>query len=104
MDTFPTASHRTTRDCFRVTWLSSTISTHRIVTQQPTGVNVGVALLADHQRFALARRHHLDPRRLLSPSLFAEILQGSDVVHLDVLPGAAKLASVGQETLFQFRP
>jgi hypothetical protein len=66
-------------------------------------VNVGVALVTDHERFALTRRHHLNPRGLLSPSLFAEIFQGSDVMHLDVLPGAAKLASVGQEALLDLR-
>ena len=86
---------RTVRARFPSTPLSSAISVHRIVIQWPTGVNVGVALMADHQRFALARRHHLDPRGLLSSALFAEVLQGSGVIHLDVLTRTAKLASVG---------
>lgn len=102
--TFLSAPPRTVRARFPSTPLSSAISAHRFVTQRPTGVDVGVALVADHQRFALARRHHLDPRGLLSPSSFAEILQGSDVMHLDVGPGAAKLASVCQKALFDLRP
>ena len=64
---------------------------------------VVVTPVADHQRLALASSHDLHPERLVGASSDVEVLQGANVMHLDVPCRAAELTRLGQEPLFEFR-
>jgi hypothetical protein len=48
-------------------------------------LDIHVALAADDQGLALASRHEADPPRLGTLPFALEVLQGSNVVHLDLL-------------------
>jgi hypothetical protein len=48
-------------------------------------MDVDVAREARHQRFTLACRHDLDPKRSSSAAPALQVLQGSHVMHLDVI-------------------
>src|SRR5262249_53520558 len=65
-----------------------------------------VALMADDQRLPTTRGHDLDPSwgRTLASTLAMQVLQVTDVMDLDPVPGAAELAGLGSEPLEQLRP
>ena len=64
-------------------------------------VDADVAFVADDQGLSLAGGHHHLPTGgwVLAPSLAPDVLQVPDVVDLDSVPRAAKLAGVGKEAL-----
>src|SRR5438046_5253693 len=61
-----------------------------------------VSLAAYDQGLAMARGHPHGPFGHFCPPLASEILQRTNVVHLDVLLGATELAGVGEEPFEQF--
>ena len=63
-----------------------------------------VTFLTCHQRLTLSGRHYLYPEGFFRTPFDLQVLQGSNVVDLDVLSGAAKLTSIRQEPPFEFRP
>jgi len=70
-------------------------------TRCSAGVNIGVARTADYQGFTLAGCHHLDPGRFGCPPRSVEILEGSNVVNLDILLTPTQLAGLRQKPLFE---
>lgn len=84
MGTFPTASLQTTRDRFRITWLSSVLSTRDRFTVIPSTVYLGVVFAAYDQGLAVACRHPFGPFRLFAFTFALEILQGPLVVRTDI--------------------
>jgi hypothetical protein len=67
-------------------------------------VDVSVTHLAEDQRFALTRRHNLDPQRPVGLSLPPQILERPHVMDLDIHLRAAKLTGMCQEPPFEFCP
>jgi hypothetical protein len=61
--------------------------------------DVSMALMTDHQGLALASSHLLDPVWWYGVPRSVEVPQGSNVMHLDSILGAAELTFVGQEPL-----
>ena len=55
-------------------------------------LDIPVGLMADDQGLALAGRHQTDPLSLGALPFALEVLQGSNVMHLDLLLRAAELA------------
>jgi hypothetical protein len=56
-----------------------------VLTQLPV-VDCCVASSANDQGLALARSHMLDPSGLGSPPVAPQVLEGADVVDLDLFP------------------
>jgi hypothetical protein len=69
-----------------------------------SSVDVVVTFLACHQRLTLSSRYDLYPEGLFRTPFDLQVLQGSNVVDLDVLGRATQLASIRQEPPLEFRP
>ena len=54
---------------------------------------------ADDKGLAAARGHPRGPFWLVFPPLGVEVFEGTNVVHLDLVPRSALFAGVGQEPL-----
>ena len=67
-------------------------------------LDVHVARAADDQGLTLAGNHNSDPCGLFGPPSVLQVLEGSDVVDLDVLMRATELALVRQQSLLQVGP
>jgi hypothetical protein len=67
-----------------------------------SGVDVVVAVLADHKGFAAPFRHDRCPPRLCWLAELVEVRELSDVMNLDVLRSLAELASSREESGDQF--
>src|SRR5215471_10226697 len=62
---------------------------------------------AEDERLAMASGHHSDPLRLFAACVLVEVLEGPNVVHLDLVCqacGSALLADLCEKSLFEFRP
>ena len=70
-------------------------------TRCSASVNIGMARTADHQGFTLAGCHHLDPGRFICLSWSVEVLEGSNVVDLNILLAPTQLAGLRQKPLFE---
>jgi len=57
---------------------------------------------ADDEGFAVTRGHPHDPFRWFLPPFGVEVFERPDVVHLNLMRGAAQFAGVGQESLHEF--
>jgi hypothetical protein len=67
-----------------------------------SGVDVVVAVLADHKGFAVPLRHDRCPPRLFRLAELVEVRELSDVMDLDVFRSLAELASSREEPGDQF--
>src|SRR5207249_3265584 len=66
------------------------------------GVDRGVTLPANDESFPPSGGHHLDPVGFLPSSRFLEILQGADMMDINVLIRSAKLAFLRSQSLEEF--
>jgi hypothetical protein len=67
-----------------------------------SGVDVVVAVLADHKGFAAPLCHDRCPPRLFRLAELVEVRELSDVMDLDILRSLAELASAREESGDQF--
>src|SRR5215207_557808 len=58
----------------------------------------------DDKGLTAACGHPYGPFRVLLPPFGVEVFERPDVVHLDLVAGAAEFAGVGQKPLHEFRP
>jgi hypothetical protein len=65
-------------------------------------VDAFVAGAAHDEGLAAARGHSQGPFRELRPPFGVEVFERPDVVHLNLMLGAAEFAGVGQESLHEF--
>ena len=98
---FPSAPLRTARESFDLKQLASGLCFER-VPFRPFSVNGLVALLADNQGLAVARRHPLDPGRLFALAWSVQVRQPVDVVNLTGPLGTTQLAFLSQKALPAF--
>ena len=66
-------------------------------------VDIHVALMTDDERLAPPRRHHRHPQRLVRSSLPLQVLERTNVMHLDAIPTAAQFARIREESLHDLR-
>ena len=59
--------------------------------------------VTDHQRFALACCHHADPQRPFGLPVASQVLERTNVMHLDLVLCATQLTGLCQEASFEFR-
>src|SRR5262249_53333961 len=100
---FPSAPLRTARESFDLKQLASGLCVER-VPFGPFLMNGLVAPSADDQGLAAARRHPLDPGRLLVLAWSVQIRQLVDVVNLTGPLGATQLAFLSQKALHHLTP
>ena len=65
-------------------------------------MDVLVTCAADDQGLAAAGCHPRDPVRWVFVPFGIEVLEGVNVMHLDLIAGPAQFADIGQESLDDF--
>ena len=65
-------------------------------------LDVLVAHMAENQGLAKASCHRNGPRRLWPAARALKVVQGANMVDFDFLLRTAKLATICQESLFEF--
>src|SRR5437016_2358899 len=59
--------------------------------------------MAKHQRLPTPRRHHRHPQRLVRSSLPFQVLERTNVMHLNAVTAAAQFARLREESLHDLR-